>query len=135
MKRDVTSPPAPIFVVQEHHATHLHFDLRLEVGGVLKSWAVPKGMPENPGEKHLAIEVEDHPLEYGSFEGEIPKGEYGAGAVSIWDSGTYEPIAWGEDMIEFIINGRRLHGRYALMRFKKAGEKQWLVMKTRDKLG
>lgn len=123
------------YVVQEHHARRLHYDLRLEKDGVLKSWAVPKGMPENPGEKHLAIEVEDHPLEYGSFEGEIPKGEYGAGTVSIWDSGTFEPISWGEDMIEFVINGKRLHGRYALMRFKKAGEKQWLVLKARDKLG
>jgi DNA ligase D-like protein (predicted ligase)/DNA ligase D-like protein (predicted 3'-phosphoesterase) len=148
-KRDFGSTPEPgeevlrtgskgggrAYVIQEHHARRLHYDLRLEKDGVLKSWAVPKGMPENPGEKRLAIEVEDHPLEYGSFEGEIPKGEYGAGTVSIWDRGTFEPIAWGEDMIEFIVNGQKLHGRYALMRFKKAGEKQWLVMKARDKLG
>jgi DNA ligase D-like protein (predicted ligase)/DNA ligase D-like protein (predicted 3'-phosphoesterase) len=148
-KRDLSATPEPsgevlrvgsggggrAYVIQEHHARRLHYDLRLEKDGILKSWAVPKGMPENPGEKRLAIEVEDHPLEYGSFEGEIPKGEYGAGTVSIWDSGTFEPIAWGEDMIEFVVSGQKLHGRYALRRFKKAGEKQWLVMKVRDKLG
>jgi DNA ligase D-like protein (predicted 3'-phosphoesterase) len=124
-----------MYVVQEHHARRLHYDLRLERGGVLKSWAVPKGLPEKPGEKRLAIETEDHPLEYGGFEGEIPQGEYGAGKVIIWDRGTYKPIFWGEDMIEFIIEGGRVQGRYVLTRFKKAGDKQWLLLRAGDKIG
>jgi bifunctional non-homologous end joining protein LigD len=129
----VTSGSERTYVVQEHHARRLHYDLRLEKDGVLKSWAVPKGMPESMGEKRLAIEVEDHPLEYGSFEGRIPEGGYGAGTVSIWDRGRYETIAWGGETIEVLIRGERLKGRYVLTRFKKAGEKGWLLFKAKDK--
>jgi DNA ligase D-like protein (predicted ligase)/DNA ligase D-like protein (predicted 3'-phosphoesterase) len=120
------------FVVQEHHARRLHYDLRLEKNGVLKSWAVPKGMPEQPGEKRLAVETEDHPLEYRSFEGTIPEGQYGAGTVKIFDSGTYETKVWSENMVEFTLHGQRLRGRYVLARFKKAGEKQWLVLRAKE---
>lgn len=120
------------FVVQEHHARRLHYDLRLEKNGVLKSWAVPKGIPEQPGEKRLAVETEDHPLEYRSFEGTIPEGQYGAGTVKIFDRGTYETKVWSDNMVEFILHGQRLRGRYVLARFKKAGEKQWLVLKAKE---
>jgi bifunctional non-homologous end joining protein LigD len=118
------------YVIQEHHASHLHYGLRLERDGVLKSWAVPKGVPETAGEKHLAVAVEDHPLEYGSFEGEIPKGEYGAGTVSIWDSGTYETKHWDDDKIEVTLHGRRLKGPYVLVKFKRAGKNEWLVFRS-----
>jgi DNA ligase D-like protein (predicted ligase)/DNA ligase D-like protein (predicted 3'-phosphoesterase) len=120
------------FVVHEHHARRLHYDLRLEREGVLKSWAVPKGPPQEPGEKRLAVQVEDHPLEYGSFEGTIPKGEYGAGTVTIWDKGFYEPMHWGDDKIEVLMKGKRLDGRYELVRFKKAGENEWLFFRAKD---
>ena len=115
------------FVVQEHHARHLHYDLRLERDGVLKSWAVPKGIPETAGEKHLAVAVEDHPLEYGTFEGEIAKGEYGAGTVTIWDSGTYTTKHWDDEKIEVTLHGRRLNGEYVLVKFKRAGKNEWLL--------
>jgi bifunctional non-homologous end joining protein LigD len=144
-KRDFNLTPEPIaasresekveamtFVVQEHHARRLHYDLRLERQGVLKSWAVPKGVPEKPGEKRLAVEVEDHPLEYRKFEGTIPQGQYGAGTVKIWDKGSYTVKIWQDDMIEFVLKGGRLDGRYVLARFKKAGPKQWLLIKARD---
>lgn len=121
----------PRFVLHDHAAKHHHFDLRLERDGVLKSWAVPKGLPEVSGERRLAIAVEDHELSYITFEGVIPEGEYGAGTVSIADRGTYEPVAWGEDRIEVILNGARFSGKYVLVRFKKAGEKEWLVMKSK----
>ena len=117
-----------IFVIQEHHARALHYDLRLEKDGVLKSWAVPKGIPETD-QKHLAVETEDHPYEYGSFEGEIPKGQYGAGTVKIWDKGHYETKLWEKDKIEVTLNGNRLKGRYILVRLKRAGEKDWLLLK------
>lgn len=143
-KRDFAVTPEPmgvekkgegmIFVVQEHHARQLHYDFRLEREGVLKSWAVPKGVPESGGEKRLAVETEDHPLDYASFEGTIPQGQYGAGTVEIWDKGGYELKVWERDKIEFMLNGQRLHGRYVLARFKKAGEKQWVLLKTKDSL-
>lgn len=117
------------FVVQEHHARNLHYDLRLEMGGVLKSWAVPKGVPEKPDEKRLAIMVEDHPLEYGNFEGTIPEGEYGAGTVKIWDRGTYEMAEATEKAYKFILRGKRLKGQYVLFNFKN--DKNWLLFKTK----
>jgi bifunctional non-homologous end joining protein LigD len=133
-----TSEPRPlvekiqrsIFVVQEHRARRLHYDLRLERDGVLKSWAVPKAPPLEFGEKRLAVQTEDHPAEYARFEGTIPDGEYGAGTVKTWDKGSYEPIIWSEDKIEVIFQGERLKGRYILVRFKRAGEKDWLLFKV-----
>jgi DNA ligase D-like protein (predicted ligase)/DNA ligase D-like protein (predicted 3'-phosphoesterase) len=120
-----------IFVIQEHHARRLHYDFRLEKDGVLKSWAVPKGMPE-AGQKVLAVETEDHPYEYASFEGEIPKGQYGAGTVKIWDKGHYETKFWEGDKIEVILDGKRLKGRYILVRLKRAGDKDWLLLKGKE---
>jgi DNA ligase D-like protein (predicted ligase)/DNA ligase D-like protein (predicted 3'-phosphoesterase) len=142
-RRDFTATPEPLgtfgsagerqaFVVQEHHARRLHYDLRLEKDGVLKSWAVPKGMPEKPGDKRLAVETEDHPLDYRNFEGTIPEGQYGAGTVKIFDDGTYETKVWNEKMVEFTLHGHRLHGRFVLARFEKAGEKQWLLLKAKE---
>jgi DNA ligase D-like protein (predicted ligase)/DNA ligase D-like protein (predicted 3'-phosphoesterase) len=122
---------ALIFVIQEHHARRLHYDLRLEKDGVLKSWAVPKGIPE-AGQKVLAVEVEDHPYEYASFEGEIPKGQYGAGTVKIWDKGHYEAKLWEKDKIEVTLDGERLKGRYILVRLKRAGDKDWLLLKGKE---
>ena len=118
------------FVIQEHHARHLHYDLRLERDGVLKSWAVPKGIPETAGEKHLAVAVEDHPLEYVSFEGEIAQGEYGAGTVAIWDSGTYDTKHWDEKKIEVMLHGSRLNGMYVLVKFGRAGKNDWLLFRA-----
>ena len=120
------------FVIHEHHARKLHFDLRLEKDGVLKSWAVPKGPPEISSDKRLAVQVEDHPLEYGKFEGTIPEGQYGAGTVKIWDKGQYKPIVWEENKIEILMKGEKLEGRYMLVKFKKAGEKNWLFFKRGD---
>jgi bifunctional non-homologous end joining protein LigD len=130
-KGEETNGEGNSFVVQEHHARALHYDLRLEKDGVLKSWAVPKGLPE-PGQKRLAVQTEDHPLEYRNFEGTIPAGQYGAGTVKIWDKGTYETKVWTEDKIEFKLHGKRLKGRYVLARFKRAGEKEWLLLKAKD---
>src|SRR3954465_1564562 len=117
---------APRFVVQEHSARRLHWDLRLEHEGVAASWAIPNGIPESPEENRKAVHTEDHPLEYLSWEGEIPKGEYGAGTMVVWDSGTYELEKWepGKVMVEF--HGERLQGRYALFRAGKA-EKDWMI--------
>ncbi|MDD1664432.1 MAG: non-homologous end-joining DNA ligase [Methanomicrobiales archaeon] len=140
-KRDFTMTPEPSgkkavqsggnsFVVHEHRARHLHYDLRIEREGVLKSWAVPKGIPEVEGEKHLAVETEDHPLEYLTFEGTIPEGEYGAGTEAIWDTGTYDTLEWGEGKVEVIFHGKRLSGRYVLVRFRRPGKKDWLIFKT-----
>jgi DNA ligase D-like protein (predicted ligase)/DNA ligase D-like protein (predicted 3'-phosphoesterase) len=122
-----------VFVVQEHHSRRLHYDLRLEKDGVLKSWAVPKGIPVDPSEKRLAVATEDHPLGYAGFEGVIPKGQYGAGTVKIWDKGVYEVKVWDEKMIEFTVQGEKLKGRYVLARLKKAGEKSWLLLKGKEK--
>ncbi len=122
-----------IFVIQEHHARRLHYDLRLENGGVLKSWAVPKGMPQSSSERRLAMQTEDHPYDYAAFEGAIPKGHYGAGTVKIWDKGTYEPKLWQDDKIEFTLNGQTLKGRYILVRLKRAKEDNaWLLLKGKD---
>jgi DNA ligase D-like protein (predicted ligase)/DNA ligase D-like protein (predicted 3'-phosphoesterase) len=122
-----------IFVVQEHHARRLHYDLRLEKGGVLKSWAVPKGIPQISGERRLAVQTEDHPYEYAGFEGTIPKGQYGAGTVKIWDKGNYEPKLWEPDKIEFTLNGQRLKGRYILVRLKRAkDDNDWLLLKGKE---
>jgi bifunctional non-homologous end joining protein LigD len=141
-KRDFSATPEPPsgnkkptgmgFVVQEHHARRLHYDLRLENDGVLKSWAVPKGVPEKPGEKRLAVQTEDHPLEYAGFEGTIPEGQYGAGTVRIWDKGIYQQKVWDKDKIEVLLQGTRLTGRYVLAKFKKAGEKEWILLKARE---
>lgn len=118
-----------IFVVQEHWATHHHFDFRLEMNGALKSWAIPKEIPDELGIKRLAVQVEDHPLEYANFEGIIPEGEYGAGRVSIWDKGTYELIEKTENKIKFKLLGKKLKGIYQLIRFKE--KNQWLLMKLK----
>ena len=120
------------FVIHEHHARTHHFDFRLEKDGVLKSWAVPKGVPDEPGIKRLAIQVEDHALAYGGFEGTIPEGEYGAGIVRIWDGGTYDLHEWTPDKIVFTLHGARLEGDYSLVRLKKGGERDWLLIKRKE---
>ena len=126
------------FVVHEHHATRLHYDFRLEVAGVLKSWALPKGPSMNPTDKRLAVQVEDHPLDYGDFEGIIPQGTYGAGPVLIWDSGTFEPEGDPASGLErgkltFMLNGKELKGSFSLVLMKGRGTgKDWLLIKGRD---
>ena len=125
---------APTFVIHRHDATRLHYDLRLERDGALASWAVPKGLPLVVGEKHLAVKVEDHPLAYGSFEGVIPAGEYGAGTVEIWDKGTYEPVEITAEKKIVNIHGGKLNGRYALIKLKPRGKEKdvnWLFFKTK----
>jgi bifunctional non-homologous end joining protein LigD len=117
---------APRFVVQEHSARRLHWDLRLEHEGVAASWAIPNGIPESPDENRKAVHTEDHPLEYLSWEGEIPKGEYGGGTMTIWDSGTYELEKWTQGKVVVDFHGERLQGRYALFRAGKA-EKDWMI--------
>jgi bifunctional non-homologous end joining protein LigD len=126
----------PRFVVHEHHATRLHWDFRLEYQGVLKSWAVPKGPPMNSADKRLAIQVEDHALAYGSFEGTIPEGHYGAGEVLIWDEGDYEPLVdFGagltEGTISFRLHGQRLSGEFSLLLLKKGTGKEWLLIRKK----
>jgi bifunctional non-homologous end joining protein LigD len=124
----------PIFVVQRHDARRLHYDFRLERNGALASWAVPKGPPLEPGQQHLAVHVEDHPLEYATFEGEIPKGEYGAGTVEIWDKGTYELVEEKKDGgLTVHLHGERLKGTYALVPAKLSGDpKNWLILRKKD---
>ena len=124
----------PIFVVQRHDARRLHYDFRLERDGALASWAVPKGVPLEPGQQHLAVHVEDHPLEYGSFEGEIPKGQYGAGTVEIWDRGTYELVEEKRDGgLTVRLHGERLEGTWALVPAKLDGDpKNWLIIRKRE---
>ncbi|MFD0851402.1 DNA polymerase ligase N-terminal domain-containing protein, partial [Actinomadura adrarensis] len=112
------------FVIQEHHARSLHWDLRLERGGVLVSWAVPKGIPNHPDTNHLAVHTEDHPLEYAAFHGEIPQGEYGGGRMAIWDRGTYETEKWSEREVKIVLHGTRVSGRYVLFR---TGGRNWMI--------
>jgi len=127
----------PRFVIQEHHARRLHFDLRLERDGVLRSWAVPKGVPDDTGTNHLAVQTEDHPMEYLVFEGTIPEGQYGAGSMSVWDTGTYETEKWRDDEVIFTLHGR-VGGplgrvRLALIRTQGDGEKsQWLLHRMKE---
>src|SRR3954453_18965810 len=125
---------APIFVVQRHDARRLHYDFRLEKDGTLLSWAVPKGVPLEPGEQHLAVHVEDHPLEYATFEGEIPKGQYGAGTVEIWDHGTYELLEEKKNGgLTVRLHGQKLEGTWALVPAHLSGdEKNWLIVRKRD---
>jgi bifunctional non-homologous end joining protein LigD len=126
-KRAKTSA-APRFVIQEHSATRLHWDLRLERDGVLASWAVPNGIPDAPKDNRLAVRTEDHPLEYLDFEAEIPRGQYGAGTMTIWDTGTYELLKWEPRKVEVLLHGERLQGRYALFAIDKADEpKDWMI--------
>ncbi len=137
-----------IFVVQKHAASRLHYDFRLEMGGVLKSWAVPKGPSMDPAIRHLAMMVEDHPYDYKDFEGIIPKGNYGAGTVIIWDQGTYEPLEKTKSKkeaekillkqldsgsLKFSMHGKKLKGEFALVKTKGFGENSWLLIKHRDK--
>ncbi len=116
------------FVVQEHHARRLHWDFRLERDGVLVSWAVPKGVPDDPAVNHLAVHTEDHPLEYGSFRGEVPRGEYGAGQVTIWDHGTYEVVKWTDREVKVVLHGERVSGGYVLF---ATGGKNWMIHRER----
>ena len=134
-----------IFVIQKHEAKNTHFDFRLEINGFLKSWAVPKGPSMEPTQKRLAIETEDHPMSYADFEGVIPEGEYGAGTVTIWDSGTYENRseidgkyidineAYEKGRIKINLAGRRMNGFWALIKTKYMGrDNQWLLIKEKD---
>jgi bifunctional non-homologous end joining protein LigD len=123
------SPPRDRFVVQEHSATRLHWDLRLEHDGVAASWAIPNGIPETPDDLRLAVRTEDHPLEYLSFEGEIPKGEYGAGTMKVWDQGTYECHEWTDKKVTATFHGERLTGRYHMFHTGR-DEKDWLIRRS-----
>ena len=134
----VAGAPGRLFVVHKHAARHLHYDLRLELDGVLKSWAVPKGPSRNPADKRLAVKVEDHPIEYGDFEGVIPEGNYGAGAVIVWDRGVWVPVGDPGQGLEqgkllFELRGYKLRGTWTLVKLKR-GEKEWLLIKERDAL-
>jgi len=134
----------PIFVIQKHAASHLHYDFRLEVDGVLKSWAVPKGPSTDPKDKRLAVPTEDHPLAYADFEGVIPEGAYGAGTVLVWDTGPYRnltekkgvpiPMAQAVDHghVKIRLEGRKLQGGYALTRFRTGKDESWLLIKADD---
>lgn len=144
-KFDKTPEPGPtkkrtktgrLFVVQKHRATQLHYDFRLEADGVLKSWAVPKGPSLNPTVRRLAMQVEDHPVDYAKFEGVIPEGEYGGGTVMVWDYGTYKPentedvvVALRKGELKFSLNGKKLKGSWVLVRTR---DRQWLLIKHRD---
>jgi bifunctional non-homologous end joining protein LigD len=151
-KRDFDATPEPkgtarassrkhnlMYVIQKHQASHLHYDFRLEWNGALLSWAVPKGPSLDPSVKRLAMQVEDHPLEYASFEGVIPKGNYGGGTVMVWDNGTWQPesdpdegLKRGE--LKFSLNGKKLRGSWVLVRTKGMGAKpSWLLIKHRDR--
>lgn len=146
-KRNFKSTPEPygdkpvkhqnLYVIHKHDASHLHYDFRLQVNGVLKSWAVPKGPSLDPQVKRLAVQVEDHPVEYGAFEGTIPQGHYGAGTVMIWDAGTWIPQdqnieqAYQSGNLTFLIKGKKLHGLWKLIRIKST-PKNWLLFKLED---
>ncbi len=135
-----------IFVIQRHAASRLHYDFRLEMDGVLKSWAVPKGPSLDPKDKRLAMMVEDHPYDYKDFEGNIPEGNYGAGQVEIWDSGTYEPLENNSKLsdekellkelyagsLKFILHGKKLKGEFALVKMKNTEDNSWLLIKHKD---
>lgn len=157
-KRSFSKTPEPeggkssknklVFVVQKHDASHLHYDFRLEMEGVLKSWAIPKGPSLNPEDKRLAMMVEDHPFDYRTFEGIIPEGNYGAGTVIVWDEGTYEPLENPSDnkkeneknllrqlhagSLKFVMHGKKLKGEFALVKTAYRGENSWLLIKHRD---
>jgi bifunctional non-homologous end joining protein LigD len=139
-KAKKSKPAANYFCVQRHDATRLHYDFRLEIDGVLKSWAVPKGPTLDPAVKHLAAHVEDHPLEYGDFEGNIPAGNYGAGSVMLWDRGTFEllgDVSGADQMargdLKFRLHAEKLNGDFALVQMKSRGKgKDWLLIKKRD---
>ncbi|HEY0857621.1 MAG TPA: DNA polymerase ligase N-terminal domain-containing protein, partial [Albitalea sp.] len=150
-KRDFSVTPEPKggatkrgralgFVVQKHAASRLHYDFRLELGGTLKSWAVPKGPSFDPTVKRMAVQVEDHPISYGSFEGVIPPGQYGAGTVIVWDRGSWEPVGdpeagYRSGKLKFVLRGEKLHGAWTLVRMHgRADERQppWLLIKERD---
>ena len=121
------------FVVHEHDSSHLHYDFRLELEGVLRSWVIPKGPSMNPSEKRLALLVQDHPLDYIDFEGVIPQGHYGAGAVVIWDRGSYELLEQEQGKVGFVLKGQKLKGAFTLMRLKGRGKgNEWLLIKRKD---
>jgi DNA ligase D-like protein (predicted 3'-phosphoesterase) len=135
----------PIFVIQQHDASRMHFDFRLEVDGVMASWAVPKGLSTDPRDKRLAVRTEDHPLDYADFEGRIPEGQYGAGVVIVWDTGEYENMsqkdgktlsaksALEKGLMKVLLHGKKLKGGYALIHTKLGGdEKNWLIVKEKD---
>lgn len=137
-----SSGKGPMFVIQKHDARNLHYDFRIEVDGVLKSWAIPKGPSTDPSEKRLAMPTEDHPIEYADFEGVIPEGQYGAGVVMVWDTGTYRNLkedkismeeAIENGKVEVWLEGEKLKGGYALIRTRKMGDRQgWLFIKMKD---
>lgn len=155
-KRDPKKTPEPfkggkksgggrIFVIQKHDASNLHYDFRLEIDGVLKSWAVPKGPSTDPKEKRLAVATEDHPMAYADFEGVIPESEYGAGTVMVWDAGTYKnetkrdngrqlaaSKAWEKGHLEIFLDGKKLKGGYHLIRTGKKSDNRWLLFKRKD---
>jgi bifunctional non-homologous end joining protein LigD len=124
---------SPRFVVHEHDSSHLHYDFRLELEGVLRSWVVPKGPSMNPSERRLALLVEDHPLEYIDFEGIIPQGSYGAGEVLVWDTGPYELLEQKQGKLDFVLEGQKLKGAFALTLLKDRGKgNEWLLIKKKD---
>lgn len=142
VSRGVQKRKAHAYLIQKHEARNLHFDFRLEHEGVLKSWAIPRGPSMDPGDKRLAVRTEDHPIEYGNFEGSIPKGQYGGGTVMLWDEGTWEPLAdpdegFREGKLKFVVHGKRLRGAFALVRLRsdtgrKQGKENWLLIKEKD---
>ena len=123
-RRSAVKPSGQRFVIQEHHARSLHWDLRLERDGVLASWALPKGLPETPEKNHLAVHTEDHPLEYATFQGDIPQGEYGGGRMTIWDSGTYDVDKWSDTEVKFVLHGKKTTGSFVLF---QTNDRDWMI--------